>query len=62
MFLFIHSRRMDKGNRSISRPLKQGHLFLARPINNPSSVLAALLSLHNPVGTNLGAFMLLGEL
>ena len=70
MFLLIHPRHMDKGTRSISKPLKWGHLFLAHRISNPSSVLETFLWLlpsqgaviHNPVGTNLGAFMLLGEL
>ena len=70
MFIFIHPRRMDKGNRSINKPLKWGHLFLARRISNPSLVLETFLWLlpskgaviHIPVGTNPGAFMLLGEL
>jgi hypothetical protein len=70
MFLLIHPRQMDQGNHSTSRPLKWGHLFLVRRISNPSSVLETFLWLlpsqgaviHNPVGTNLGAFMLLREL
>ena len=70
MLLRIRLCHMDQGTRSISKPLKWGHLFLARRISIPLSVLATFLWLppsqgavtHNLVGTNLGAFMLLGEL
>ena len=70
MSLLIHPRRMDKGTRSISKPLNWGHLFLTCRINNPSSALEIFLWLlphqgavtHNLAGTNLGASMLLGEL
>ena len=67
MLLRIHLRHMDQGTRSISKPLKWG---LAHRISIPLSVLATFLWLppsqgaitHNPVGTNLGAYMPLGEL
>ena len=70
MFLLIHPRRMDKGTRSISKPLNWGHLFLTCRISNPLSALKIFLWLlphqgaviHNLVGTNLGAFIILGEL
>ena len=70
MLLRIRLRHMDQGTSSISKPLKWGHPFLARRISIPSSVLATFLWMppsqgavtHSPVGTNLGACMLLGEL
>ena len=69
MSLLIHPRHTDKGTNSTNKPLNWGLLFLTRRTNSLTLGLEMFLwmlppkgaVIFNPVGTNLGAFMPLGD-